>query len=264
MNEWRLLEFQTCNAFMNMAIDEAILTARTRELVPNTLRLYGWNPSAVSIGRFQRIENEVQLQNCRKQGVDVVRRMSGGGAVYHDSENEITFCVVAKTKELATTNVASVYIKVYSGIVEALKTLGINADFREGDTKNCPNLAVKGKKISGSSQANKRGCFLHHGTLLLDANLDRMFTFLRVPWAKSRAAVVNVAKNKITFLRAELGTGIPTSKVNDALIKGFEKALKITLLPADLTDFEKELAGKLCKDKYSNENWNKTGKSVLA
>src|SRR5512134_3939286 len=84
MTAWRLLKLEAQNPPMNMAIDEAILTARTIDRVPNTLRLYKWKPSGVSIGRNQNIENEAQLNNCRKLGVQVVRRISGGGTVYHD------------------------------------------------------------------------------------------------------------------------------------------------------------------------------------
>jgi len=262
MNDWRLLEFQTCSAFMNMAIDEAILRARIEERVPNTLRFYGWNPSAVSIGRFQKVENEVHLENCRKQGVNLVRRISGGGTVYHDAEGEITYCIVSKTKDLGTMDVATVYTKVYSGIVEALRSLGVNADFGGGDARNCPNLTVRGKKISGSSQANKSGVTLQHGTVLLDVNLEKMFTLLRVPWAKTPAEVVNVARKKITSLRNELGMTIPIETVSNALSEGFQKTLETKFCQADMQRFEQELAEKLCQEKYSKENWNFNGKTI--
>ena len=80
---------------MNMAVDEAILRCRAANSVPNTLRFYRWKPSAVSIGRFQKLENEVNLKNCAKLGVDTVRRISGGGTVFHDSEGEVTYSVIA-------------------------------------------------------------------------------------------------------------------------------------------------------------------------
>ncbi|MGB9779129.1 MAG: lipoate--protein ligase family protein, partial [Candidatus Bathyarchaeales archaeon] len=89
MNDWRLLKLETHNAYTNMAIDEAILTARIHNLIPNTIRFYRWKPSAVSIGKFQNIQNEVNIENCKKYGVDVVRRITGGGTVYHDAEGEI-------------------------------------------------------------------------------------------------------------------------------------------------------------------------------
>ena len=143
MGAWRLLKLETHNAFMNMALDEAVLRARISERVPNTLRFYRWNPSAVSVGKFQKPENEVYLENCRRLSVDVVRRITGGGTVYHDAEDEVTYSVIARTEDLGVSDVAAVYARIYAGIADALRLLGITADFNEGYAKNCPNLTVK-------------------------------------------------------------------------------------------------------------------------
>ncbi len=259
MHNWRLLKLETHDAYTNMAIDEAILTARTRNLAPNTIRFYRWNPSAVSIGKFQNIENEVQLDKCKKYGVDVVRRITGGGAVYHDTEGEITYSVVANKKDLKAENINAVYAKFYGGIAEALKILGINADFNEGNAKTCPNLIVNSKKISGSAQSHKKGVVLQHGTLLVDVDLEEMFTFLRVPWAKTCMEVVNVAKNKITSIKKELGKTVSVEEVNNALSEGFKKALNIQLLEGELTPYENEIASKLYKEKYTTDEWNFKG-----
>jgi lipoate-protein ligase A len=244
---------------MNMAIDESILEARTRKLVPDTLRFYRWNPSAVSIGRFQDLEKQARIQECRSQGVDLVRRITGGGAVYHDSEDEITYSVVAGEDSLNTEDIGQVYAKVYSGLSEALKTLGVHADFDEGNEKTCPNLTVNGKKISGSSQAHRKGVVLQHGTLLLRANLERMFTYLRVPWAETCLQVVNVARDRLTSIEAEAGKSVSLNVVIDALKKGFEKALAIKLENTQLTQIELQLADGLYKKKYATESWNLKG-----
>jgi lipoate-protein ligase A len=263
MKKWRFLAFEAHNAFMNMAIDEAILRSRLENKCPNTLRLYGWKPSAVSVGRFQKVENEVNMENCSKLSVDVVRRISGGGTVYHDTHREITYSVVARTADFETSDVAVVYTKVYSGIVEALKMLGITADFSEGDAKNCPNLTVRGKKISGSSQANKSGVVLQHGTLLLNVDLEKMFTLLRVRWAKTCMEIVNVAKNKITSIGAQKENEVSFETITQVLKQGFEKALKVEFVDSDLKPFEKDLASELCKLKYSTQHWNLYGESNL-
>lgn len=263
MNMWRLLKLETHNAFMNMAVDEAILNARIKGLVPNTVRFYRWRPSAVSIGKFQKIENEVYVESCRKNGVDIVRRITGGGTVYHDAEGEITYSVIASKGELGAKDVSEVYTKVYSGIVEALHILGLNADFNEGNAKACPNLTINGKKISGSAQCHKSGIVLQHGTILLEVDLEKMFTFLRVPWAKTCMEVVGIAKNKITSIKAELRREISHAKVHEALIGGFQRALKTSFENDDLTAYEKELAEKLCKEKYATDNWNFHGKSIF-
>ncbi|MEM3665795.1 MAG: lipoate--protein ligase family protein, partial [Candidatus Bathyarchaeia archaeon] len=176
MGNWRLLKIETSRAYMNMAIDEAILNARIKELVPNTVRFYQWRPSAVSVGKFQNIESEVHLENCLKHGVDVVRRITGGGTVYHDAESEITYSLVAGKEDLDARDITEVYAKIYTGIVKALNILGLNADFNEGSPRACPNLTINGKKISGSAQCHKAGIVLQHGTMLVDVNLEKMFT----------------------------------------------------------------------------------------
>jgi lipoate-protein ligase A len=245
---------------MNMAIDEAILNARIKGLVPNTVRFYRWNPSAVSIGKFQKIENEVYLENCLKQGVDVVRRITGGGTVYHDAEGEITYSVVASREDLGAKDIAEVYSKIYAGIIEALKILGLKADFNEGDARACPNLTVNGKKISGSAQCHKAGIVLQHGTLLVDVNLEKMFSFLKVPWAKTCMEVVGVAKNKITSINVELGRVVPLVEVHQALADGFEKVLKTRLEDGKLIAYERKFAERLYKEKYITADWNLHGK----
>jgi len=257
---WRLLKLETHNAYMNMAIDEAILNARIKGLVSNTVRFYRWNPSAVSIGKFQKIENEVHLENCLKQGVDVVRRITGGGTVYHDAEGEITYSIVASKEDLGAKDIAEVYSKIYAGIIEALKILGLKADFNEGNARTCPNLTVNGKKISGSAQCHKANIVLQHGTLLMDVNLERMFSFLKVPWAKTCMEVVCIAKNKITSINEELGRAVPLAEVHQALADGFQKALKTKLEDEELTAYERELAERLYKEKYITADWNMHGK----
>ena len=228
MDTWRLLPLETNNAFMNMAIDEAILNARIAGQVPNTLRFYRWQPSAVSIGKNQNPENEVYLDACKQLGVDVVRRISGGGTVYHDFEGEVTYSVIAKTADLGTADITTVYFKIYEAITDALRLLGIPADFSSGDAKNCPNLTVNGKKISGSSQTITRGVVLQHGTLLRSVDLPKMFQLLKLKDASCTQAA-DIGKRKITSIQNELGHKISPDTVANALAQGFKAILKIQL-----------------------------------
>jgi lipoate-protein ligase A len=246
---------------MNMAIDEAIMNARIEGLNTDTLRFYRWRPSAVSIGKFQRVENEVHLENCKEGGIDVVRRITGGGTVYHDTKDEITYSVVANRESLKANDIADVYARIYTGLTEALRLLGVTADFNEGTAKACPNLTVKGKKISGSAQCHKRGVVLQHGTILAKVKLKKMFTYLRVPWAKSCMQVVSIARNRITSLRDELGKNVSTAELNHALIEGFQKGLDIKLVNGELAPHELELAERLCRQKYGTDDWNLRGGS---
>ncbi len=260
MDTWRYLPLQTHNAAMNMAIDEAILTARIAEEVPNTLRFYRWQPSAVSVGRNQSPDAEVYLDACKRLGVDVVRRISGGGAVYHDFEGEVTYGVIANVRDLGTADITSVYVKIYGAITDALRLLGLPADFSSGDAKNCPNLTVNGKKISGSSQIISRGVVLQHGTVLVNVDLPKMFQLLKLKSATCSQAA-DIGKRKITSIQNELGHKISPSTVANALAQGFKAVLKIQLQESELTPNEKAFAEKLCKEKYATDKWNFSGKT---
>ncbi len=270
MNTWRVLKMETYSAAMNMSIDEAILQARASGNVPNTLRFYRWKPSAVSVGRFQTLETEAQMENCNKLGIDVVRRISGGGTVFHDTVGEVTYSVVADAKDIGAKDITEVYDRVYAAISEALRMLGILTDYSSGDAKNCPNLTVNGKKISGSAQANKSGIVLQHGTLLLDLDLPTMFTVLRIPWANSCMQVVNVARGKITSVKNELGHEVSAETAINAIAHGFAVTLGIQVvedvqsLNDRLTAEELKKAEKLFAEKYSTKEWNFEGKTPIS
>ena len=257
MKTWRLIPLQIHNAFMNMAIDEAILLSRIRDLVPNTIRFYQWKPSAVSIGKNQKILDQIYPEALKKYKVDVVRRTSGGGAVYHDYRGEITYSVTALKQDIAM-DFTSVYIKIYSAIIDALRLLGIPADFVEGDIKNCPNLTVHGKKISGSAQTVKREIIQQHGTLLVSVDLKKMFELLRIGNLDCNLAF-QIGKRKITSIQNELKHDIAIKTVENALKQGFKAILKINLENDTLTDSELDLAKNLYKNKYSTNNWNRKG-----
>ncbi len=261
MDTWRLLPLQTDNAFMNMAIDEAILTARIAGQVPNTLRSYRWQPSAVSIGRNQNPEAEVYLDACKRLGAYVVRRVSGGGTVYHNFEGEVTYGVIAKTTDIGSADITTVYAKIYEAVKDALRLLGITADFSSGDAKNCPNMTVNGKKISGSSQTITRGIVLQHGTVLRSVDLPKMFTLLRLKNASCTQAA-DIGKRKITSIQNELGHSVMPETVANALAQGFRAMLKIQLEPGELSPYEVELANRFCKEKYATKQWNFEGKTA--
>lgn len=261
MIRWRLLKLESHDAFLNMAIDEAILEARIRDRVPNTLRLYRWNPSAVSIGRFQSIWREVNLRECVVSGVDVVRRISGGGAVYHDSEYEVTYSVVMKRGDLDAGDVLQVYYYICNGLIKAARIVGVNAEYERGDARHCPNITVNGRKISGNAQANRKDSILQHGTLLVNVDFSKMFTFLKIPRKASCMDFQRTAKSKIGSLVSELGRSLSISQVSEAIRLGFEEALGIELVEGVLTDYEATLAQELERTKFVTPTWNFEGRS---
>ena len=105
---WRIIKFSIHRGSENMAIDEAIFRLYDR-LQINTIRFYGWNPSTVSIGKNQQVDTEVDLENLKELGVDLVRRISGGGAVFHDALGELTYSVITDTNNLAGKNIEGSY-----------------------------------------------------------------------------------------------------------------------------------------------------------
>jgi len=248
-----------------MAVDEAVMRARTENMVPNTLRLYQWSPSAVSIGRFQTLTDEIHVDNCRKHGVDIVRRISGGGAVYHDQEGELTYAIVAKLIDLGCKDLdmLSAYQKICSGLNEAVKILGTKAEYRPPDPKRCPNLTISGKKISGNAQTSKKGILLQHGTFLMDIDHTKMFTYLKVPWAKTLDDVLAVSKRKLTSARHELDSNFSTQEASQALVRGFEKALNVRFAAEELKEYERNLAERLKKERFVTEDWTFLGKASI-
>jgi len=265
MDRWRLLKLKTTNAYTNMAIDEAIMKARIENKVPNTLRFYQWMPSAVSIGRFQTLVDEIHVQNCKKHNVDIVRRISGGGAVYHDSEGELTYSIIAKLSDLGCKDLdmLSAYQKICNGLNEAVKILGTRAEYRPPDPKRCPNVTISGKKISGNAQTSKKGILLQHGTFMMDLDHEKMFTFLKVPWARTLEDVLTVSKRKLTSARQELDSNFSTQEAYRALVIGFEKALDVQFVEGQLTEYEQNLAKTYRKERFVTEGWNFLGKSSI-
>jgi len=249
IEEWRLIELTINDAYMNMAIDEAILTMIQKGKSPNTIRFYRWNPSAVSIGYFQSLIDEVNVEACKQLNVDIVRRITGGGAVYHDYNGEITYSVIAY-KEKLPEDILESYHVLCNGIVLGLKKLGLNPAF-----KPINDIVVNGKKISGNAQTRKLNAILQHGTILIDVDVEKMFKVLKVSDEKIKDKMIKSVKERVTSIKNELGKEVNFNEVGEALKKGFEEALNIKLSLGKLTEEEKALAEKLKVEKYSTKEW---------
>ena len=138
---WRLMPFQFNTAAVNMAIDEAVAEAISFNEASPTIRFYGWRPSAVTIGRFQSMEDEVDLEACERLGIDRVRRRTGGGAVYHDQEGEITYSMICP-ESMVSKDITASYREVCGHVVEALVSIGLRASFHPIN-----DVLVEGRKI---------------------------------------------------------------------------------------------------------------------
>jgi lipoate-protein ligase A len=269
---WRLLNFQIHNIFENMAIDEAIFQETIKNKKPPTIRFYGSHPVAVSIGYFQDMRKEVNIEKCHKAGVDIVRRITGGKAVFHF--NEITYCIVAGDQEkIFPSDILGTYKVISKCIARGLTYLGIKANLDEDGrdlTKGNLNsycfsvsskneLLVGGRKICGSAQVRRKGGFLQHGSLLLSFDPIKTAALLLPPRTPEQ---LQKLKKSVAALNEELLTPVDVQEVCFKLKEGFINELGIELVEESLTLTEETLKNKLM-EKYSNARWNIEGKNIF-
>ncbi len=258
METWRLIPLQINNGFMNMSIDEAILNHVAKGESPNTIRFYRWKPSTVSIGFFQNVFEEVNLDLCEKLGVDVVRRITGGGAVYHDFKGEITYSVVYdENRASLPKEIRGSYAAICSGIILALRRMGLSPLFRGNKRGSCPDVVLEGKKISGNARTRRHAAILQHGTILLRVNPNVMFRVLRkpVPSVNDGEKAFKIACEKVKGINDVSSGKITIDEIYRSLIEGFQEALKVNLEVGELSSSETSEAELLCKRKYRNPEW---------
>ncbi len=263
---WRLLDFQYYNIFENMAIDEAILDETIKNKKHPTIRFYGSGPAAVSIGYFQDAKKELNIEKCRREGIDIARRITGGRAVFH--VNEITYSIAAGDQEKAfPADISGTYYVISKCIARGLRDLGIKADLaeegryqtKEEEMKSCcfvvpskNELLVRGRKICGSAQIRRRGGFLQHGLLPLTFNPEKTADFLmrlRTPEQLEKL------KKSVTAINEELVSPVSAREICSKLKKSFIEELGIDLQEDTLTPAEDALKNELIK-KYTDVNWN--------
>jgi lipoate-protein ligase A len=254
MDKWRFIPLETRNGFWNMALDEALLNSVIEKKSPYTLRFYKWNPSTASIGRNQSLSAEIDTNFAKKVGFGVVRRITGGGAVFHDSRGEITYSIVCSInflENLNARNILNQFEIITKGIIEGLQSYGLKS---EKGVIHCPALFLDGKKFSGNAQVRKKGYLLQHGTILLDIDPELMYSILKAPINVKKSRMVQSVRSKCIGIKDQL------KKFNEldfikSLKYGFEKVLCVKLEEGYFSDYELELAERLVAEKYSNLNW---------
>jgi len=243
--KWRIVEMETHDACMNMALDEAICEGiRDGSSMP-TIRFYNWKPGAVSIGYFQSIRDEVNLDVCEELGIDCIRRWTGGGSVYHDSEGEITYSVIAPASVFPK-NIVESYRLICGWIVKGIERLGIEAEFRPIN-----DILVGNKKISGSAQTRRGGILLQHGTLLYDLDLATMFSVLNVSRQKITDKMIKSAEERVTCVLNHCE--LDKKEVYEALVESFTECKEFEF--GKLTKAEIMRARELAEKKYKSEEW---------
>lgn len=250
IEKWRYLITEGNSAAKNMAIDKAVLIANSENKISPTVRFYNWLPPAISIGYFQNLEEEIDLLKCEKSGVDYVRRITGGGAVFHDKELTYSIVIPESHPEISK-NIMESYGRICGAVIRGLKQLGINSEYVPIN-----DIIYKGKKISGNAQTRKLKTVLQHGTVILDVDVDKMFSVLRVPNEKIKDKMISDVKQRVTSIKHILGKEISFFDATVAMKKGFEEEFGIELVEGVLTDYELNLTEKFEKEYFGAKNWN--------
>lgn len=237
--KWQFLNTGSRRGKFNMEYDEFLATKMLEGKDISTLRVYGWNPPAISLGYNQKIE-EIDLEKCLAEGIDVVRRPTGGRAILH--WNELTYSVVMFSKNLST---MEVYEKVSRALVEGIRLLGVDVEleksqpnfqnlYKDKSSVSCFSssakfeIQYKKKKLVGSAQrrySNKNNVevVLQHGSILLGPEHKLIVDFL----SEKNIEVVNTIKKNLdertTNLKTILNRDITFEEVAECIKAGFEK-----------------------------------------
>jgi lipoyl(octanoyl) transferase len=267
--DWRLLNTGYADGATNMAVDEAIMRAVSEKLVPPTLRFYGWQPPCVSLGYSQSIA-EIDLERCQRDGVDWVRRATGGRAILHT--DELTYSIATPLDDpRAAGGVVESYRHLSHGLVAGLAALQLDvvqADYQDRtsqkyalsaacfDIPSHYEVTVNGRKLIGSAQTRRLGTLLQHGTLPLVGDVTRLIDYLNLPSSAERSALREKLAARAATLEAVLGRVVTLDEAGRAITEGFERALRLRLTAGALTSQEQAWAVEFKAGRYGDAAWN--------
>ena len=259
--QWRLIvEDEPRSGAWNMAVDEAIMDAVGMGDAPPTLRFYQWAPPCLSLGKRQPISG-VDLPRCHADGVDVVRRATGGWAILHT--DEFTYSIAARPDDpRAEGALLDAYRKLSTGLIAGLRLLDVPAVMNPVDPIGVHNLSaacfevpsayeiiVGTQKLIGSAQTRPNGRVLQHGSLPLRGDIARLVRYLWFQTEDDRMALAEHLRERAVTLSALLGRDVSFVEVAEAMARGFTAALHITLEAGTLTQRELAAAEQLAREK---------------
>lgn len=235
MDKFLFLTHDFTDPYFNLASEEYLLKHRKEYFI------YLWiNAPAVIVGVNQNTVQEVNLDYTTSHGIKVVRRQTGGGAVYHDLNN-LCYTVIAPFRE----NVDN-YRRFTAPVIEYLNTLGVKAEFSGRN-----DIVVGGKKISGNAQTVSGGRIMHHGTLLFDTDMTALTYALKPNKLKTESKGIKSVRARVTNIKQYL----PDMTVEE-FKNGLKEYFKKTCEEYVLTENDIAEIDKLVRDKYSLYEWN--------
>lgn len=246
-----MLELSNASVFQNLATEEALARSSISPAFKPTIRLWV-NPPSVVLGRFQQASTEVDSSLCQQNGIQVARRFTGGGAVYHD-EGNLNLTIITRPEEGQTPRYLN---EAGSAIMlDALRGFGLKGDFHP------PNSIMLGdRKISGGAAALGNGYALWHGSLLVSTNIDTLESVLAPSRQKHVTHFVRSRWHMVTSLQVAMGRKVTIEEAKSKLIESAEKILGTALEAEGLRGEEERWFASLYSRKYSLSSWNDDGK----
>ncbi len=263
----RVLTTPGCSAAYNMAVDEAVFNACGRDSGMMTLRIYSWNPPAVSLGYGQDVEGEIDPDQCRRYGIELVRRITGGRTVLHDQE--LTYSLVAPESHPALGSQSSVMIRrVSEAVAGTLRQFDIPGDLAPdgrcgigGKDDVCFSatgryeITAHGRKLAGSAQRRSGGRVLQHGSILLGPGHRRLPLLMPAHEHARRDAITRLLNDR-TISVSELTPGVPSfEEWADCMTRSFLKHLHVEGRIGEMDDDERREAESLVSTRYANADW---------
>ncbi len=269
---WSFLNSGKCSPSYNMALDEALLEWHSRGEIGPVLRFYEWEPATLSIGYFQSVEKEIEMDAVDKHGLGFVRRPTGGRGVLH--EHELTYSVIV-TEEYPgmPETVTEAYRVISGGLLEGFRNLGLHAEFSVPVSKeqnenlkkpksavcfDAPSwyeLVVEGKKVAGSAQTRQKGIILQHGAILLGLDEEKLVSLFKFESEESRKRMRESLPEKAVAIDRLTDRDVSVGECVEAFAKGFETALDIVLQPMELTKEQLLYVEEIEQRKYANKDW---------
>jgi len=244
---WHLLPEVSLAPAMNVALDEVLCQQVSQKKRPPTLRFWRWSEQAVILGRCQSVLNEVDLEAAQTLGIRIVRRMTGGGAMFLQPHGAITYSLYLPEELLKGIPLRQSYHVCESWVIDGLRQLGV-------DAYHAPlnDIACSMGKIGGAAQARRQGVVLHHTTMAYDMDSGDMVRVLRIGREKlsDKPAIASAAKRVSPLVRQ---TGLTREAIVKSLVDHFQKRFGGTI--DALSDDELQQAEQLVATKYGHESW---------
>ncbi len=245
--EWQIVHSAAVSPLMQMALDEVLAIEVGEGRRRPTLRIWEWDEPAVVIGSFQSVKNEVDADNAQKYGFEVVRRISGGGAMFMEAGSVITYSIYAPSELVQGMTFADSYAYLDEWVIVTLKSLGIEASYQPLNDITSPT-----GKIGGAAQKRLgSGAVLHHVTMSYDMDGQKMTEVLRIGREKISDKGIASAAKRVDPLRSQ--TGLSRADIIEHMKQTFTRLYGAT--PGDITPEEYAAAEALVAEKFRTEEW---------